>query len=196
MLYASHKPACTLYTSVDRSDLEVMYVVVKSARRGLMCLALSAAVVAGSAAAPGFGATAEPAAPAEPKEAKVAVLSPMISTMEFGATVGFPLMCNTGAGTLSVFVAQIPGASEALTPGLSQLAPFCADAATQGGAGLQKFNESIAPLEAINPVAAPGFEAMTPLFEQMNAVAPSFQPFSGAITSLQPMVEFFGPPAS
>lgn len=168
--------------------------VVRNARRGLACLALSSAVVVGPAVAPSYAAQA---GPTEPGGVHVAVLTPMISTMEFGATVGFPLMCNTGAGTLSAPVAQIPGASDVLIPVFTQASPACADLSTQGGGGLRAMNDQLGPLEALNPVITPGFDAMVPVFEQLNSFAPSLQPFSGTITSLGPMVAFFaGPPKS
>lgn len=167
---------------------------VQTARRSVVCLALSSAVIIGPAAGASHGVTAPQTAQ---DDVHVAVLSPMISTMEFGATVGFPLMCNTGAGTLSAAVAQIPGASDVLIPVFTEAAPACADLSTQGGEGLTTMNDQLGPLEALNPMMAPGFDATEPVFEQLNSVAPNLQPFSGTIASLGPMVEFFeGPPKS
>jgi hypothetical protein len=164
-----------------------MHVVAPTVRNGLACLALSGALVVGIPAAPSQAAPAPPG----PGDVHVAVLSPLISTMEFGATVGFPLMCNTGAGTASAGVAQIPGASDVLTPAFAQFSPFCGSVSEKGGQGLATMNDQLAPLEAINPVTAPGFAAMAPVFQQTNTLAPNLQPLSGFITSLGPMVEFF-----
>jgi hypothetical protein len=171
----------------------MMHVVARTVRNGLACLALSGALVVGLPAAP------SQAAPVPPKsgDVHVAVVSPLISTMEFGATVGFPLMCNTAAGTASAGVAQIPGASDVLTPAFAQFSPFCGSVSEQGGEGLATMNNQLAPLEAINPATSPGFAAMAPVFEQLNTLAPNLQPLSGFITSLGPMVEFFeGAPKS
>jgi hypothetical protein len=135
----------------------------------------------------GTGSTTPPPSPG----VSVAVLTPLISSSKFGASVGFLLACNTGAGTLSAAAAQVPGLSKVLAPVLSAISPACGKLSDQAVASLTTLNSNIAVLQAADPMTAPYFKALNQVFRQLDVVAPQLPPLEGLIEALGPMVAFF-----
>lgn len=141
----------------------------------------------------GSGPTTAPT----PTDVSVAILTPLISSSKFGATVGFLLACNTAAGTISAAAAQIHGLSAVLSPVLSAISPACGKLSDSAVVNLDKLNKDIGVLQAADPMTAPYFAALNTVFAQMNVIAPQLPPLAGLIEALGPLVDFFqGTPSS
>jgi hypothetical protein len=135
--------------------------------------------------------------PAATSEVDVAVLSPFLDTLQFGASVGFLLTCNTGAGAVSAAASQIPGLSQVLTPVLAEISPECGKLSAEAVSELNTFNQDLAALQGLTPASAPYFAALNKAFATLNTLAPDLQPLTATITALGPLVDFFsGGPAS
>ncbi|MDQ1539012.1 MAG: hypothetical protein QOE58_3405, partial [Actinomycetota bacterium] len=145
----------------------------------------------GSGSTGGDAGGAPPSNAPPPTHVSVVVITPLLSTLQFGASTGFLLACNTAAGSVSAAVAQVPGLSQVLTPVLSQISPLCGQLSAAAVSGLQTMNTRLAVLAPLTPATAPYFAALNQVFAAADAVAPYLQPFSGTITSLGPLVQFF-----
>jgi hypothetical protein len=126
-----------------------------------------------------------------PTAVSVAILTPLLSTFQFGGTVGFLLVCNTGAGSLSAAASQVPGLSQVLAPVVAQISPDCSELSAQAVAGLNKLNSELGVLQGLTPATEPYFNELNLVFANLNQLAPQFEPLTGTITDLGPLVDFF-----
>jgi hypothetical protein len=124
-------------------------------------------------------------------QVNVAVLTPLLDTFQFGASVGFLLACNTAAGSISAAASQVPGLSEVITPVLAQISPECGKLSASAVSGLNTLNSELGALQALNAGSAPYFAELNKVFATLNMLAPQLQPLSGTITALGPLVAFF-----
>jgi hypothetical protein len=121
----------------------------------------------------------------------VAVLSPLLDTFQFGASVGFLLACNTAAGSVSAAAAQVPGLSQVITPVIAEISPECGKLSAEAVSGLSTFNSELGVLQGLTPGSAPYFAELNKVFATLNTLAPQLEPLSGTITALGPLVDFF-----
>jgi hypothetical protein len=121
----------------------------------------------------------------------VAVLSPFLSVSQFGSSVGFLLVCNTGAGALSAAASQIPGLSQVIAPVISQISPLCGKMSSAAVTNLAELNDQLKVLQGLTPDTAPYFAQMNQVYAVLDQLAPELQPLSGTLTSIGPLVNFF-----
>jgi hypothetical protein len=117
---------------------------------------------------------------------KVAIVSPLLSIMSFGATFGLPEVCITGSGAMLTFANAIPGATAAVGGLAGQFSSQCSQMAAQSGVSIAAFNQAIAPLTAINAAANPMIEQGANLVESIG------NNYSTSLAPLGPMIVGFG----
>jgi hypothetical protein len=132
-----------------------------------------------------------PSAPAGSSMVTIALLTPLIETSQFGASVGFLLGCNSGVGTLTAVATQVPGLTNVLDPVLAQVGPECSKLSAQAVSSLNTLNSDLAALEGLTPGTKPYFAALDTVFAELNTVAPEVEPLTGTLTALGPLVDFF-----
>jgi hypothetical protein len=115
----------------------------------------------------------------------------LLSTSEFGASVGFLLVCNTAVGSLSAAASQIPGLSQVIAPAIEQISPECSKLSSSAVSSLNELNSQLAVLQGLTPDTQPYFAALNTVFSTLNVLAPELEPLSGTITALGPLVDFF-----
>ncbi len=129
--------------------------------------------------------------PGTTSEVTVAVLTPLLDTFQFGASVGFLLVCNTGAGALSAAAAQVPGLSKVIAPVISQISPLCSKMSTAAVGSLTELNDQLRVLSGLTPGTAPFFAEANQVWAVLDRLAPQLEPLSGTLTAIGPLVEFF-----
>lgn len=126
----------------------------------------------------------------------IPLLSPFLSVSQFGASVGFLLVCNTGAGALSAATAQVPGLSAVMDPVISQVSPLCEKLSSAAVSGLAQLNDQLRVLQGITPATAPFFAQMNQVYAVLDQLATEIRPLSGTLTAIGPLVNFFAGQAS
>jgi hypothetical protein len=121
----------------------------------------------------------------------IAVLTPFLKTAQFGASVGFLLVCNTAAGSLSAAAAQVPGLLQVISPVITQISPDCSKLSASAVTYLNMFNSELGGLQGLNADSQAYFNQLNLVFATLNKLAPDLQPFTGTITALGPLVDFF-----
>jgi hypothetical protein len=134
--------------------------------------------------------------PVPPSRVSVAILSPLLETSKFGASVGFLLVCNTGAGALSAAASQVPGLSTVIGPAIAQISPLCGQMSVAAVDGLTELNDQLRVLNGLTPGTAPFFAAADQVFAVLDRLAPELEPLSATLTSIGPLVDFFQGQAS
>jgi hypothetical protein len=144
----------------------------------------AAGLLFGATPALAAGGSATPAGTTT--HAKVAVISPLLSIFSVGATLGLPEVCITGSGAMLSIANSIPGATAPVANFASKFTSQCSAMGVQGGLYLAQFNDSLAPLTAINP-------AFNPYIEQFATAVEGFgNSYGTALAPLGPTIVGFG----
>jgi hypothetical protein len=121
----------------------------------------------------------------------VALLTPFLSTLQFGSSVGFLLACNTGAGSLTAAASQIPGLSKVIDPAIAEISPQCSKLSAEAVTNLNVLNTELAVLQGINPGTQAFFTEANKVFATLTTLSPELEPLTGTIGALGPLVDFF-----
>jgi hypothetical protein len=132
------------------------------------------------------------AASADQSPPQAAVVSPTLAMMDFGDTVGFGLMCQTGISIVSAAGAQIPGAATSLAPLISRLDQGCNEMSAAGDTFLKSAERGVGPLAALNPAVNPVIEILANGAAQAGtSFADSLGPFAPTMVQSATFIRFF-----
>jgi hypothetical protein len=123
-------------------------------------------------------------------QGNVAVVTPLLNVFTAGTSVGLPEACNVALGVLASGSAQL-GVSAPAAPVISQISSMCANAASQGAAGLQTMNDQLAALAIINPAANQSIDTFANVLGSVAAMGPAFGPLGADLATLPAAVQFF-----
>jgi hypothetical protein len=131
----------------------------------------------------GFAVLGPTTAGASSPSVSVAVISPLLSTMETGTNVGLPLAC--GVATSVVELAD-SGAAAAI----GKVGALCTVLATYGVEGMVTFNSDLAFLEVINPAADGLLSAFVNALNTFDAFESIIAPLGSDFAALGPDVAY------
>jgi hypothetical protein len=124
-------------------------------------------------------------------EPSVAIITPTLRILHFGAAVGTPDTCNIIFGTLGTGATQAgigAGSAPALGSGVEQ----CTAWSNAGGEQISGAEPQAAPLAAINPAVNPGIDAFADGLESIGRDhADAVAPFGPTIAGLARSARFF-----
>jgi hypothetical protein len=125
--------------------------------------------------------------------ARAAVVSPLADILDFGAVVGFPLVCQTGLSVPVIVSSQIPGAAPIVGPVVSEVGRnLCIQGSQTAGEFIAQLQQNSAPLAAINPVVNPALDGLADATTQAAITfGPSIEPFGGTVAELSADIRFF-----
>jgi hypothetical protein len=115
----------------------------------------------------------------------VAVVSPLLELLAFGASVGTPLACSTALSAVAEGAAQVPGLASKIAKELNDINVACATFATDGTAALTSLNTQLAVLEAANSYVVPIFNEFADLLILISRdYGSGLSPFGSTILAL------------
>ncbi len=121
----------------------------------------------------------------------VAVITPTLGFISFGATFGGPIMCFMGTGALLSIGRGLGGAAVANELG-REITPYCTSGPNQFGEGMAQLAKALGPLTVINPVVNPVLDSMANGFRSFaTSMGPAMAPFGPAAYEMGAFVEFF-----
>lgn len=121
----------------------------------------------------------------------VAIITPMLRIMHFGATVGTPDTCNILFGTMGAGATQA-GIGAGSAPALAGAVEQCSTMSNSGGDQISGAMPQIEPLAVINPVVDPGIDAFAAGLEGIGRDhADAVAPFGPTIAGLAASARFF-----
>ena len=121
----------------------------------------------------------------------VAVVTPALGFISFGATFGGPIMCFMGTGALQSIGRGVGAAAVANELG-KQATPFCTSGPNQFGQGIAELAKALGPLTAINPVVNPVLDNVANGFRSFGtSMGPTIAPFGPAAYEMGAFIEFF-----
>jgi small-conductance mechanosensitive channel len=113
----------------------------------------------------------------------VALVSPTLSVLEFGATVGTPLVCEVATGAVGPYLTN-----PQLSAIISQIVSACLDASHQGTLTLKQIDQGLNALAAVNPTVRPLLDQLAASLQQASNTQ---APFAGSLAQLATLVKFF-----
>ncbi len=156
---------------------------------GRALIATAASVVLLGAVAPG-SASAAAAGPAE-DGGGASVVTPTLRLFDFGATVGFPLLCQLGGAGVLAFTGQA-GAAESFTPFVTETNTQCQTFSNQGHDYLVQGIQSSQQLSPINPVVDPGIDALATGAQTLGEdYGPAIAPLGPTVAGFARTLAFF-----
>jgi hypothetical protein len=121
----------------------------------------------------------------------VAVVTPTLGFISFGATFGGPILCFMGTGALLSIGRGVGAAAVANELG-KQATPYCTSGPNQVGEGLAQVAKALGPLTAINPVVNPVLDHMADGARSFaTSMGPTIAPFGPAAYEMGAFIEFF-----
>ena len=121
----------------------------------------------------------------------VAVITPTLGFISFGATFGGPIMCFMGTGALQSIGRGLGAAAVANELG-KEATPYCTSGPNQFGEGIARLAKALGPLTAINPVVNPVLDNMADGFRSFaTSHGSTIAPFGPAAYEMGAFVEFF-----
>jgi small-conductance mechanosensitive channel len=113
----------------------------------------------------------------------VALVSPTLSVLEFGAAVGTPLVCEVATGVVGPYLTN-----PQLSAILSQIVSACQNSSNQGTVTLKQIDRRLSALAAVNPTVRPLLDQLAASLQQAGN---SQVPFAGSLAQLAALVKFF-----
>jgi hypothetical protein len=121
----------------------------------------------------------------------VAIVTPTLGFISFGATFGGPIMCFMGTGALLSIARGVGGSAVANEVG-REVTPYCTSGPNQFGEGMARLAKALGPLTVINPVVNPALDNMANGFRSFStSMGPTIAPFGPAAYEMGAFVEFF-----
>jgi len=159
-----------------------------SRARAAVNICASAGLLAAVAMVPG-SASAQTSASSGGDSA--AVITPLLEFMDFGDTVGFPLMCSDALGNASSGANQL-GLTNQAQPFFVQIADQCSSMSAQGDQHMQQAIAQSSQLTPINPVLNPAISALATGLQSAGAnYGSSLSPFGPTVAGLGGTLAFF-----
>jgi hypothetical protein len=123
--------------------------------------------------------------------ASVAIITPTLKILRFGATTGTPDTCNIMFGVLGTGATQA-GLGAGSAPAFGQAVDSCTAQSTSWGSQISGAMPQVAPLAVINPAVDPGIDAFADALESVgrdhgDAVAP----FGPTLVGMAASARFF-----
>jgi hypothetical protein len=121
----------------------------------------------------------------------VAVVTPTLGFISFGATFGGPIMCFMGTGALQS-IGRGLGATAVANQLGKEATPYCTSGPNQFGDGIAQLAKALGPLTVINPVVNPVLDNMANGFRSFaTSNGSAIAPFGPAAYEMGAFVEFF-----
>lgn len=121
----------------------------------------------------------------------VAVITPTLGFVSFGATFGGPIMCFMGTGAIQSIGRGLGAAAVANELG-KQATPYCTSGPNQFGEGIAQLAKALGPLTAINPLVNPVLDHMADGARNFaTSMGPTIAPFGPATYEMGAFIEFF-----
>jgi hypothetical protein len=121
----------------------------------------------------------------------VAIVTPTLGFISFGATFGGPIMCFMGTGALQSIGRGLGAAAVANEVG-KQATPYCTSGPNQFGEGIARVAKALGPLTAINPVVNPVLDHMADGARSFStSMGSTIAPFGPAAYEMGAFIEFF-----
>lgn len=123
--------------------------------------------------------------------ASVAIITPMLKILRFGANTGTPDTCNIIFGILGTGATQA-GVGAGSGPAFAQAVNQCTTQSTSWGDDITKAMPQVAPLAVINPAVDPGIEAFANGLESIGqGQAQTVAPFGPTLVGMADSARFF-----
>jgi len=123
--------------------------------------------------------------------ASVAVITPTLKILRFGATTGTPDTCNIMFGILGTGATQA-GLGAGSAPAFAQAVDQCTTQSTSWGGQISGAMPQVAPLAVINPAVAPGIDAFADALEGVGRDhADAVAPFGPTLVGMAAGARFF-----
>jgi small-conductance mechanosensitive channel len=113
----------------------------------------------------------------------VALVSPTLSVLEFGAAVGAPFVCEVATASVAPYLTN-----PQLSAIISQIVSACQNASNQGTLTLKQMDQRLSALAAVNPTVRP---LLDQLAASLQEASNSQVPFAGSLLQLAALVKFF-----
>jgi hypothetical protein len=113
----------------------------------------------------------------------VALVSPTLSVLEFGTSIGAPLVCAVATGAVGPYLTN-----PQLSAIVSQILSACQNGANEGALTLQQIDQRLSALAAVNPLVRPMLEQLATSLQQAST---SQVPFASSLAQLGALVRFF-----
>jgi hypothetical protein len=121
----------------------------------------------------------------------VAIITPTLGFISFGATFGGPILCFMGTGAL-LSIGRGLGAQAVANEVGKQVTPHCTEGPNQFGEKVAQLGKELGPLTAINPVVNPALDGAANGFRSFaTSMGPAIAPFGPAAYEMGTFVEFF-----
>jgi uncharacterized phage infection (PIP) family protein YhgE len=106
-----------------------------------------------------------------------------LSVLEFGTSVGTPLVCEVAIGAVGPYLTN-----PQLSAIVSQILSACQNGANEGTVTLQQIDQRLSALAAVNPLVRPMLDQLATSLQQAST---SQAPFEGSLAQLAALVQFF-----
>lgn len=121
----------------------------------------------------------------------VAIITPTLGFISFGATFGGPILCFMGTSAL-LGIGRGAGAAAVTNQIAGAAAPYCSSGPNQFGDGLAQLDKQLGPLTAINPVVNPVLDNAADGFRSFgSSMGATIAPFGPAAHEMGAFIEYF-----
>jgi hypothetical protein len=121
----------------------------------------------------------------------VAVVTPTLGFVSFGATFGGPIMCFLATGAVQS-IGRGAGATAVANDVGKQATPYCTSGPNQFGEGIAQVAKALGPLTAVNPVVNPVLDSLADGFRSgSSSLGPTIAPFGPTAAEMGAFIEFF-----
>jgi hypothetical protein len=121
----------------------------------------------------------------------VAIVTPMLKILRFGANTGTPDTCNIMFGILGTGATQA-GLGAGSAPAFAQAVSQCTTQSTSWGDQISGAMPQVAPLAVINPAVDPGIDAFADALESIGRDdGDSVAPFGPTLVGMAASARFF-----
>ena len=113
----------------------------------------------------------------------MAVISPTLSFLTFGSSVGLPLACGVASGLIA---SSVPDPNVAAT--ITTITTSCKDYGASGSEAIKQLDTALGALAATNPATVPAIEAFASI---LDGLAQPGVPFLRFLNQLGSLIRFF-----